>query len=112
MNKKYGEAKPLAQALQADANPYLSIYGNLFMAVIEELKHKNYSKAEELYKLALRSNDKYEMEQYHLEAYAYLGLGRIYQLKNEQEQARKFFKESLDKAYTEAMKKEAKSYLN
>jgi tetratricopeptide (TPR) repeat protein len=112
MNKKYGEAKPLAQALQADANPYLSIYGNLFMAVIEELKHKNYSKAEELYKLALRSNDKYEMEQYHMEAYAYLGLGRIYQLKNEQEQARKFFKESLDKAYTEAMKKEAKSYLN
>ncbi len=112
INKRYEEATPLARGLQADSNPYLKIFGDLFMAVIEERKHRNFPQAERLYQVALRSNHKHDMERDHLEAYAYLGLGRIYQQKNQPDQARKFFKESLDKAYTKAMKSEAKSYLN
>ena len=112
INKKYQEATPLAMRLQSDSNPFLKIYGDLFMGVIEEEKNMNFQLAEKLYQRVLRSNDKHDMERDHLEAYAYLGLGRIYQQRNDPAQARKFFRESMDKAGTEAMKNEAKSYLN
>ena len=101
----------LANKLQANRSPYLKIYGVLFMGIIEEKKNKDLSRAEKLYRQSLEIIDRYEMEQSHLEAYAYLGLGRIYQVKKDP-QARDYFKESIDKAYTEALKKEAKSYLN
>jgi len=111
INQKYQEATPVAVKLQSNTNPYLRIYGDLFMGVIEE-KNANYARAEQLYHQALEMDDAHVMEREHLQAFAYLGLGRIYQQKNDPHQARKYFKESLDKAITEAMRNEAKSYLN
>lgn len=111
INNKYQEATPIAQELQGNNNPYLSIYGHLFMGVIEEMGKGNLTKAENLYRTSLQMNEDYEMNRDHLEAYAYLGLGRIYQQKKDPI-ARKYFKESMDKAYTKALKNEAKSHLN
>ena len=82
----------------------------LFKGVIEE-NHGNIVTAENLYRDTLKLNDEFEMDRDHLEAYAYLGLGRIYEQKKDP-MARKYFKESLDKAYTKALKNEAKRHLN
>jgi tetratricopeptide (TPR) repeat protein len=111
INHKYRDATPIAVDLQSNANPYLRIYGDLFMGVIEE-KNRNYSLAEQLYRKTLEMSDVHDMERDNLEAYAYLGLGRIYQMKKDAPQARKYFKECLDRTYSEAVKNEAKSYLN
>ena len=111
INQKYREATPIAIKLQSNNNPYLRIYGDLFMGVIEE-KKANYALAEQLYHKTLDLNDVHVMERGHLEAFAYLGLGRIYQQRNDTNQARKYFKESYNKAITEPMRNEAKSYLN
>ena len=110
INGKYKEARPLAKGLQQNSNPYSKIYGQLFLGVIEE-KDGNIASAENLYRSTLKLNQDHEMERDHLEAYAYLGLGRIYERKNDP-QARKYFKESLDKAYTKALQNEAKRHLN
>lgn len=111
INDKYREAAPIARQLQSNTNPYFRIYGDLFMGTIEE-RNRNYPLAEQLYRKSLELNKGNDMDRAHLEAYAYLGLGRIYQHKNDPSQARKYFKVSLDKAYTETMKQEAKSHLN
>lgn len=111
INDRFQEAQPLAVKLQSQESPYLRIYGELFMAVIQEKRYQNYAKAEELYRKALALNDQHEMDRDHLEAFAYMGLGRIYEAKNDPE-ARKYFKEALDQAFTEAMKQEAKNHLN
>lgn len=111
INKRYKEAAPLARGLQSNPSPYLKIYGDLFMGVIEEKNHKNFTNAEKLYRKALELNDEYKMKRSHLEAFAYLGLGRIYEHKHDPK-ARKYFKEALDQAYTKAMKNEAKSHLH
>ncbi len=111
INQRYREATPLAAKLQSNPSPYLKIFGDLFMGIIEERSHKNFPKAEELYRNALALNDEYEMERSHLVAFAYLGLGRIYEEKQDPK-ARKYFKEALNQAYTKAMKNEAKSHLN
>ena len=111
INSKYQEAVPVARKLKNHSNPYLKIYGQLFMGVIEEQSNQNYARAESLYRDALKMNQDYNMQRDHLEAYAYLGLGRIYEQKNDP-MAKKYFKESLDKAYTKALRDEAKSHLN
>ena len=111
INKRYKEATPLAVKLQSNPSPYLKIYGDLFMGMIEERSHENFTNAERLYLNALELNDEYNMDRSHLEAFAYLGLGRIYEHKKDPK-ARKYFKEALDQAYTKAMKNEAKSHLN
>ncbi len=112
INQQYQTAAPIARQLQSDRNPYFRIYGDLFMGVIEEKSFFNYHTAEKLYRKTLQLSEAHDMERAYLEAIAYLGLGRIYQHKNDPPQARKYFKESLDRAYTEAQKNEAKSYLN
>ncbi len=111
INKRYQEAAPLAIELQSNPSPYLKIYGDLFMGVIEEKNHKNFTYAERLYRNVLELNEEYNMKRSHLEAFAYLGLGRIYEHKQDPK-ARKYFKEALDQAYTKSMKNEAKSHLN
>lgn len=111
INKRYNEALPVASKLQLNSSPYLKIYGDLFMGVISEKYLQNFEKAERLYHEALHLNDEYDMDRDHLEAYAYLGLGRIYESKNDPK-ARKYFKEALDQAYTKVMKEEAKNHLN
>ncbi len=111
INKRYKEAEPLTKKLQSNPSPYLKIYGDLFMGVIEEKSHKNFASAERLYRNALELNDEYNMKRSHLEAIAYLGLGRIYEYKQDPK-ARKYFKEALNQAYTKSMKNEAKSHLN
>ncbi len=111
INDRFKEAQPIAAKLQQHSSPYLRIYGDLFMAVVEEKYHQNYQKAEQLYRLALQLDDEHDMERDHLQAFAYMGLGRIYEKKQDPE-ARKYFKEALDQAYTKAMKDEAKTHLN
>ncbi len=111
INNQFREAQPLAVKLQRQRSPYLKIYGDLFMAVIQEKQYQDYDKAEKLYRKALSLNDEHDMDRDHLEAFAYMGLGRIYKRKKDPE-ARKYFKEALDQAYTKAMKEEAKNHLN
>lgn len=111
INDRFREAEPLARRLQGNSSPYLQIYGDLFLGVVQEKQHKNYPEAEKLYRSALSLNEKYQMHRSHLEAFAYMGLGRIYEQKKDP-QARKYFKEAYDQAFTKTMKAEAKNHLN
>jgi len=111
INQRFKEAAPLARKLQRNSNPFIKVYGELFTAIIQEKDHQNVKHAERLYHKSLELIDSHEMNQPHLEALAFLGLGRIYRQKNDP-QARDYFKESLEKAYTKSLKEEAKSYLN
>ena len=111
INQKYKQATHLSRKLQKNPNPFYKVYGELFMGIIQENEHQDYKNAERLYRSTLDFVDTYDMNQPHLEALAYLGLGRIYQHKNDPK-ARGFFRESLDKAYTKSLKSEAKRYLN
>ena len=111
INEQYREAQPLAAKLQRQRSPYLKIYGDLFMGVIREKQYQDYSQAEKLYQSTLSLNEDHDMGRDHLEALAYLGLGRIYEAKNDP-QARKYFKEALNQAYTKSTKNEAKKHLN
>ena len=111
INQEYKQATNLTRKLQKNSNPFFRVYGELFMGIIQEKEHQDYTNAERLYWNALEFIDTYDMNQPHLEALAYIGLGRIYQRKNDP-RAREFFRESLDKADTKSLKSEAKSYLN
>lgn len=110
INKLYIQAAPIARKLQRNSNPYFRIHGDVFMGIIQEIQYSNPKLAEKLYRKALEISES-DKNMLHLEALAYLGLGRIYQQKNDPK-ARDYFKESRDKAYTQALKNEAKSYLN
>ncbi len=111
INDRFQEAYPIAKMLQAQNSPYLKIYGVLFMGVIEEKLQKDFVAAEKHYRNTLALNEQHKMQRSHLEAFAYLGLGRIYEQKQDP-QARKFFKEAMDQASTKALKAEAKNHLN
>jgi hypothetical protein len=111
INNRYKEALPIAKKLQKNTSPYLMIYGDVFLGVISEKYLKNIPQAKKLYRHSLYLNEKYDMDRTHLEAFAYLGLGRIYEMEKDPD-ARKYFKEALNKAYTKVMRQEAKNHLN
>lgn len=110
INDSYHQATAIARKLQRNSNSYFRVYGDVFMGVIQEKQQQNFKLAEKLYRKALDINDSNDMNMAHLEAIAYLGLGRIYRDQNDP-RAEEFFKESRDRAYTKTLKNEAKSYL-
>ncbi len=82
--ERYNRAEQLVEKLEKNQfyNDFFRMMANIYKGILEEKKHKNYSKAEQHYLSAIRLSEKYLPFANGRISYAYFGLSRIWKNKD------------------------------
>jgi tetratricopeptide (TPR) repeat protein len=109
--ENYKGTYPSVEKLLASDNSFFKMAGQIFRGMIHEKERKEYRAAKAYYLKALQTGYNLEKKSNNTKSFAYMGLGRIYEIEGDKEKARYYFEKALDHAQYDAVKKEAKEYL-
>lgn len=94
LNKKYFFVPIVLKHLKEDKGDFAAMQYDLFMAIYLEKNDKNYEEAKRLFEKAIISSGIFGPFTNQYTAMAYMGLGRIEQIKGNDAQAKKYFKQA------------------
>lgn len=100
------------EKLSNSDNSFFKMAGQIFRGMIHEKERKEYQVAKAYYLKALQTGYNLEKKAHNTKSFALMGLGRIYELEGDKEKAEYYFKQALEHAQYDSLKREAKSYLS
>ncbi len=110
-NGDYPKAAELLPKLLSTNVEYFRMTAEVYAGILDEKYHQKWESAKGHYVKSLQLCTQLKNKTEDQQSFCYLGLGRIYEAKNDQKKALLYYRKALDLAEYEAIKKESRARL-